>query len=372
MDLTPGIDLLLDFGFPVMALLLARRYAWVKTLGAATLCYLGGMVYANLPFVTPHLPTNEIVAFGTVSLSIPLLLFSVDVIAWTRLARTAVLAFVLCCATAVLCCLATGWLFAERVPYAPELAGMLTGVYIGGTPNMAALASAFHTPPEVFVNCNAADLVWSAFYMLFILTLGPRLLGTFLRPHSKAGASEGTATWQADRPATALQRAKGLGLSLACGVVGGAAYRLVPSGFAMAVAILAITTLAVLASLSPRVRTLPGTYTSGQYLLLVFCFAAGSMADLGRLLASSPGFLLFTLVAIGSITVFQFAVMAVFRIDRDTAIVTSVATIMSPPFIAPVADRLGNREVLFTGIASGLMGYAVGNYLGIAVAWLLG
>ena len=139
----------------------------------------------------------------------------------------------------------------------------------------------------------------------------------------------------------------------------------------MAAAILAITTLAVAASLSPRVRTLPGTYTTGQYLLLVFCFAAGSMADIGRLVAAGPGFLGFTLAVIVLSVLLQFALMAAFRIDRDTAVVTSVATIMSPPFIAATADRLGNREVLVTGIASGLMGYAVGNYVGIAVTWLL-
>jgi uncharacterized membrane protein len=282
-----------------------------------------------------------------------------------------VLAFVLSCAAVVVVTLVAGRAFEGRVAWTPELAGMLTGVYIGGTPNMAALAGAFDVPPEVFVNCNASDLVWSAFYMLFVLTVGPRVLATFYRPFPARGDA-GSSTWEADRPATIPQRAAGIALAAACTAAGGATYWLVPSGFAMAVAILAITTLAVLASLSPRVRTLAGTYTSGQYLLLVFCFAAGSMADLARLVETGPGFLVFTAVVIGSIAALQFLVMAAFRIDRDTAIVTSVATIMSPPFIAPVADRLGNREVLFTGIASGLMGYAVGNYLGIAVAWALG
>jgi uncharacterized membrane protein len=300
------------------------------------------------------------------------LLFSVDVVAWTRLARTAVLAFVLACGAVVVCNLVLGRLFDGNVPYAPELAGMLTGVYIGGTPNMAALAGAFKVPPEVFVNCNAADLVWSAFFMLFMLTIGPRVLARFMRPYPKAVVGSGPSEWQPDRPATIKQRVAGIGLSVACSVVGGAVYALLaPSEFAMAVAILVITTLAVLASMVPRVRTLAGTYTSGQYLLFVFCFSAGSMADIGKLLQTGPAFLLFTLASISSIAVLQFAVMKVFGIDRDTAIVTSVATIMSPAFIAPVADRLENRDVLFTGIASGLMGYAVGNYLGIAVEWVL-
>jgi uncharacterized membrane protein len=368
----PVIDIVLDLGIPALALFLAARYAWVRTVGAATLCYVGGMVYANLPLVSPDIPTAEVVGFGAVALSIPLLLFSVDVIAWTRLARTAVVAFVASCLVVGLVCLGTGWAFDGNLPWSRELAGMLAGVYTGGTPNMVALARAFETPPEVFVNCNASDLVLSAGYMLFMLTAAPRVLSRFFRPTPRLSADQGPEKWEADRPATIPQRALGIGLAAACSTGGGLVYAVLPSDFAMAMAILVITTLAVLASLVPAVRTLPGTYSSGLYLLLVFCFSAGSMADVGPLLSTSPGFLLFTFVTLGLIFVLQFAVMALLRIDRDTAAVTSVATIMSPPFIAPVADRFGNREVLFTGIASGLMGYAVGNYLGIAVTWLLG
>jgi uncharacterized membrane protein len=363
-------DLVLDLAVPAAALLAARRWGWMRALGPAAACYLAGMAYANLPGVTPHAPTVEIVAWAAVALSVPLLLFSVDVVAWTRLARTAVLAFVLACVAVVVATLAVGTAL-SGIAFAPELAGLLAGVYIGGTPNMAALAGAFATPPDVFVNTNASDLVLSAFYLGFMLTAGPGVAARFLRPTPRRDDGGAAAGWQADRPATLRQRAAGVGLSLACGAVGAGVFAVAPEGFGMAAAILAITTLAVAASLSPRVRTLPGTYTTGQYLLLVFCFAAGSMADIGRLLAAGPGFLGFTLAVIVLSVVLQFALMAAFRIDRDTAVVTSVATIMSPPFIAATADRLGNREVLVTGIASGLMGYAVGNYVGIAVTWLL-
>lgn len=365
------VDLLLDFAVPAAALLAARRWGWARALGPAALCYLGGMVYANLPGTAPHLPTVEIVAWAAVALSVPLLLFSVDVIAWTRLARTAVLAFVLACVAVMVATLAVGMLLADRVPYAVDLAGMLTGVYIGGTPNMAALAGAFGAPPDVFVNTNASDLILSAFYLGFMLTLGPRVIGRFLPPTARDGGAGIPQDWAADRPALLRHRVTGLGLSLACAAVGGGAFVLVPPDLQMVAAILVITTLAVVASLFRRVRALPGTYTTGQYLLLVFCFAAGSMADISRLLAASPGFFGFTFAVIVLAVVLQFALMAAFRVDRDTAIVTSVATIMSPPFIAATADRLGNRQVLVTGIASGLMGYAVGNYLGIAVSWML-
>ncbi|MBW2699671.1 MAG: hypothetical protein JRF33_02540, partial [Deltaproteobacteria bacterium] len=45
--------------------------------------------------------------------------------------------------------------------------------------------------------------------------------------------------------------------------------------------------------------------------------------------------------------------------------------IFGPHMVGPVAVALKNKEILFSGLASGLVGYAVGNYLGLALAWLL-
>ena len=60
------------------------------------------------------------------------------------------------------------------------------------------------------------------------------------------------------------------------------------------------------------------------------------------------------------------------RIDADTAIITSTAGIYGPAFIVPTANALNNRQVVLPGLICGILGYAVGNYLGIGVALLLG
>ncbi len=62
---------------------------------------------------------------------------------------------------------------------------------------------------------------------------------------------------------------------------------------------------------------------------------------------------------------------AIFRIDTDTLIITSTAGIFGPAFIGPVANGIRNKQVIVPGITMGLLGYAIGNYLGLAVAWLL-
>ena len=48
-------------------------------------------------------------------------------------------------------------------------------------------------------------------------------------------------------------------------------------------------------------------------------------------------------------------------------IVTSISAICSPPFVPVAANALKNQAVLVSGLATGIIGYAAGNYLGIAV-----
>ena len=61
-----------------------------------------------------------------------------------------------------------------------------------------------------------------------------------------------------------------------------------------------------------------------------------------------------------------------FKVDADTAVITSVAMINSPLFVPMIAESMKNRRIIISGITVGIIGYAVGNYLGVLVARLLG
>ena len=62
----------------------------------------------------------------------------------------------------------------------------------------------------------------------------------------------------------------------------------------------------------------------------------------------------------------------IFKVDSDTMVITSVALINSPLFVPLIAESMRNKKVIITGITVGVIGYAVGNYLGIIIAQLLG
>ena len=43
----------------------------------------------------------------------------------------------------------------------------------------------------------------------------------------------------------------------------------------------------------------------------------------------------------------------------------------SAPFVPVVAAAIRNKEVVIPGMIIGVIGYAIGNYLGVAIAYLL-
>ena len=61
----------------------------------------------------------------------------------------------------------------------------------------------------------------------------------------------------------------------------------------------------------------------------------------------------------------------VLHLDGDSTLVTSVTLINSPPFVPLVAALLNNKDLIVLGITIGLFGYLIGNYLGLAVFFIL-
>lgn len=363
------VQLVLCLAFPAFALWAAKKSKLVEKLGPVVLCYAFGMALGNVPGVTLDRDAALRVSEAAVPLAIPLLLFSTDLAAWLKLARSLLLCFVLACIAAVVSAGAVGWLFRAHTGEWWKVAGMLVGVYVGGTANMSAIGLALGAKQETFVLLNAADVVAGGAYLLFLLSVGQRAAQLVLPKFTAAGAVD-----HAERaPEAVSRRDQGLSLALAVLIVGacaGASFalfgRLEPP-----FVLLGITSLGIAASLSGRVRALKGSYEVGEYALLCFCVAVGSLADVRLLGGSSPTLMLFVFGVMTTAILLHVALAALFRLDADTTLITSTATIFGPAFIGPVAAALKNRRLVAPGLTMGLMGIALGTYLGLATAWVL-
>lgn len=357
--------------FPAVALWSQRWLERFHVLSPIVLCYVLGIVIGNVPG-TDAKSVAQPVSEGAVLLSLPLLLFSTDVIGWLRLAPRAAFSFALAVVGAMASSALFSRLMADVHPETDKIAGMLVGVYTGGTPNMSAIGLALGVDDETFVLVNAADVVLGAVYLLVLLTLARPLLARVLPSDEAARAEAPDDEADAERPPLRVPPVlSALALSAACAGASVGLTLAVFGSLKVAPIILGVTSFGVALSFVPRVRALRGSWEAGQYLLLVFAVAIGTLASVHELIASMSGvFALVAAVMCGAI-VLHYALAAALRVDVDTAIITSVAAVFGPAFVAPVAAAIGNRSVLVSGLATGVIGYAVGNYLGLLLAWLL-
>lgn len=373
------------FAFPLLAILLTRRYRAFEIVGTVVMSYIGGILYAallgvgNQAWLSPG--TAKTVSEAVIPISIPLLVFSTDFHAWLRYARTTAISFGLATLSVAVAACVAFLVLGKMIPDAHKVSGMLVGVYTGGTPNLAAIGLALDVSQHSYLLINAADVLLGGLYFLFLLTAAKPLLGRLLP------AFEGDRGMEQPRAeaSNALHfewhtvRGMLLGLGLAVLVVGLSAaislgYTRLVDGVAkisVPIVMLGITAPAVALSFLRPVRLLPGTYPLGEYLILVFCVAIGTQVDATQLFTQGLDYLGYSsFVMLGAILL-HFGLAAVFRIDRDTTIITSTAAIYGPAFVGPIADHLKNKTILLSGLTAGLVGYAIGNYVGIGVATLL-
>ncbi len=369
------LQVLLCLVTPAAAIWAAQRFKPAKVLGPVVLCYATGILLANLPGLSLSEGASRGVAEAAVPLAIPLLLFSTELDKWLGLARSLLVAFGLACLSSVIAAASIGWAFRDASEEWWKIAGMLVGVYVGGTANMTAVGLSLETSSETFVVLNAADVVAGGSYLLFLLSLAPRLLAKVLRPFSAQPHHEPfehpgapLSRWTRAH-APAMARAFALAVAIVAVAAGGALLLL--GKLDAGPVLLTITTLSLLASLSPRVRSWSGAFELGEYALLVFCVAVGSLADVSKLGGTSLLLLGFVVGVLLLASTLHFGLCALFRIDVDTAIISSTAAIFGPPFVGPVAASLKNRALVGPGLTLGLAGIALGTYLGLGTAYAL-
>jgi uncharacterized membrane protein len=373
---------------PAIVIWLGERHTIVDKIGAAIICYAIGILVGNIGILLKILPMGMSGLLDTfssvaVAIALPLIYFSLDVRRWGRAGPRALLSFAIEIVAVLIASSAGFLLFRGSVgPESNKVAGMLVGVYTGGTINLAAIGTALKVSAPLYVAANTADMAGSALYLLFIMTLGRRVLGLVL-PKSRSVAV-GPEQSASDRVATDGRSYSGMfrrpvllpllaAFCLAVVIAGAGLVltQVVPGQWGTISAILAITTLGIGASFIPRVRAIRMTHQLGQYFILVFCLAIGLMSDVGRLVTAAPGVIGFVGVAILGSLLIHVLLASLFRIDTDTVIITSVAGIFSPPFVPMVASSLKNRDVLVPGIITGIIGWVLGTYLGIGLAFLL-
>lgn len=362
---------------PYLLIRYEKKVKLIDYLSPVVCCYILGIILGNLPFWSMNTKISTTFTELTVPIAIPLLLFSTNFLTWLRLAKKTILSFVLILISVMLTTYFVTLEYADQTSEFWKIGGMLVGVYTGGTPNMNAIGLSLGVSKEAYVLLNAADLMAGGIYLLFIFTIGVKIYEKFLPAFKSTGAedvdeAELMNSWAKLSNAQKTKNAIILFFSGAAGLGIAAGLSILLFGkMEVAFIILLITTFGIGFSFLDFAKRCKGSYEVGNYLLLMFCVAIGSLASIENMVSGSIMYLKICGTVMFIAISAHLILCKVFKIDAHTALITSVAGIFGPPFVAPIASILKNREILVSGLTSGLVGYAVGNYLGIGLAQLL-
>ena len=370
---------------PAGVLQLCRKFSLLRKIGPVMLLYGLGIIIGNIGLMPEQMPAvQDILSNAMVPLAIPLMLFACTFN--LKGARSQILALATGLISVITAVTIGFFIFGRDIPEGAKVGGMLTGVYTGGTINLAALKTMLGVSEETYILMNSYDILVSFLYLSFLLAIGIKLFRKFL-PNSigdftdkDEAAIKAEIDKENENPYKGLftrsgiaQAAKLLGLTvLIVGISAGTAL-LLPESMFMTVFILMLTTLGIGASFIRKVHDMSYSYDIGMYFIYIFCIVVASMADLSKLdLVGGLDLLGYLLIAVFGSLLMQVIFAKIFRIDSDMMVISSVTFINSPPFVPMMAAAMKNKDVLIPGLTIGVIGYAAGNYLGFLMSQLLG
>lgn len=367
-----ALTILLAIGFPWLAYRLHTIPGFPHGLSPAVLCYAVGILIGNLaPQWVDGQWARQLSEAGML-VGLPLLLFGSRIKeSWRLMFGVSLRAFLLCCVGSVLGVSVTAFFFRYIQPDGWLPASMLAGLLTGGSPNLQAIGIALQAPGEYVVLIQGTEIIGGGIYLLLLMTVVHPFLGWFLPRFTHSGDTS-PALELHHVPAGLRPLAASLVLSLlTAGAAAGLTYLLTGSLKDSTLIIALLTSISILLSLTPTVNSWQHSFRQGEYFVLIFCIALGMQADFSQLLTEGLPLAAFTLVGLVLAIFFHFLLGWLFRVDRDNMMIATTATIYGPPFIPQIIAAIGNRSLLAPGIAMGLLGLVLGNYIGFAVAYSL-
>lgn len=370
------IQLIIFFGIPYLLINLQEKVKFIKTIGPILFCYAVGIIWANsgLPL---DASLSDTVSSVLIPIAIALILLNSDFMTIKKNVKKTGLSFLILCIS-ILSIAAFSVVVFPNVYENTKIASMLVGCYTGGTPNLFAIGYGLNTDKNTIIVANLADQVMGGMYFLFICTLAKPIL-TKLTKQVSVAAKKTNYEKESIISKTSLSTKEKIkqgvvALLIGIGALGasiGISFLLTKQATNVAVIMVSVSVIAVTLSFVKKIRQNQISYPLGQYFIYVFSIAVGSLADIKLIVGQSVQVLGMVAFVLFATMLLHFIISLLFKIDVDTIIITSIAGIFGPAFIIPTAKAIKNEGVILIGIATGLLGYAIGNFMGFGLYELL-
>ena len=379
---------------PAGVLWVCRKVLVLKKVGPVLTLYILGVVIANLHIIPADLHSiQKTFQDVMIPLAIPMMLFCCNL--KSLKAGATAKAFVIGVVSVALMVLGGYLLLDKQLGVdGPTIGATLTGQYTGGAGNFAAVNMMLDEQglsEEMFALVSSCNLIVSFFYLMFLMGGGITIARKIVHGNN---VKEYNDTINADdfvndnpykdfgTKKSLVQLLKVFATSAAVAGVslvvsnffkkGTPMFDLLGGDFSMVALILGLTTLSLILTSFKQVRSWDKSFDAGMYLIYIFCLAMAMLADLSQLDWKLGLWVLIyqAIIIFGSLAL-SVLLAKPFKVDADTAVITSDTLVNSPICVPMIAAAMKNKSTIMVGITNGLAGYAVGNYLGYLIYQLL-
>ena len=365
-----------------LAFWLDYRFEALGKVGASMLAIIFGTILSNVGLVPVSSPIYGAVGGVVTSLAIAWLLLSVDLRDLRKAGPRMIGAFAIAVTGTALGAMVGAFVYQDRFgDNTWRLAGTLTGTYSGGSVNFVSVGRAFEIPDVLFAGATAADNMATGIWLAVTLML-PVWLGRFYPApatpsdgpdlaEAAAAGSGGQSERHAHHPyfahvkMSALQIANLMAVGLLLVFVSEWLGNVIPG----VPAILWLTTLALVLGHTRFYREAPGALQMGSVALHFFFVLIGILSRFSEIVTVGIEVFFFTLIVVGVHGVVVYGAGKFFRLDIGTLSVASQAAVGGPSSALAVAISREWKHLVLPAVIVGLLGYAVGTYLGLGVGY---
>jgi len=386
---------------------LEQKYAWASKVSGAIIALIMAMVMANLGVIPTSCPLYDDVVWGiVVPMGIPLLLLQCNLKKiWGQTGRMLIVFLIGAVGTvcgALLAFFVLKGAYAATGGSVTDLAGvasMMTGSYIGGGVNFAAMAAnSGLAGTDVAAAATVADNLLMAMYFFVLIAFAGM---KFFRKNFNHPLIDEIESGAADRDAAQTQAAafwsrkeislKDIAFNFAfailvvwaANIIAGLFSGMVPENPGVFMDFVGkffgsqyvwITTISVIIAtfFDKQVATMSGSQEIGTYLIYLFLFVIGVPANIMTVVTKSPLLLVLCAIMVIVNMLFCFIGAKVFKCNLEDAIIASNANIGGPTTAAGMAISQGWSALVGPAMLVGTLGYVIGNYLGTIVGVILG
>ena len=378
-----------------LAIWLEQKYMWASKISGAIIALLIALAASNFSIIPTSCVLYDDIIWGyAVPLGIPLLLLQCNMKKiWKETGRMMVIFLIGAVGTVVGAFAAYGLLH----PFIPGLEGvaaMMTGSYIGGGVNFAALASEFEVG-EIKAAATVADnLLMALYFFALIFIAGMKFFRShFTHPHIDAVAENGALEESQTRAAAYWSRKdislKDIAMNFAYSVavvfaakliaafIGGlipdtgVVLHMLHTFFGSEYVWITTVSMACATFGEKQVAKLSGSQEIGTYLIYLFLFVIGVPASISKIIQETPLLLVFTGIMVLVNMLFCFVGGKLLHFDLEDIILASNANIGGPTTAAGMAISQGWSALVGPVMLVGTFGYVIGTYLGILVGGIL-